>query len=119
MTHAMQKNDRRQSLRPALDIFENADHFLIVADLPGVASNQVELNLEDGELTLVGHRAAPTEGVKLLQGHWADLDYTATLRVPPDVDGSQVQARLDAGVLEITLPKAARAKARQIPVSVG
>lgn len=114
-----QKTAQRPVARPALDIFENADQFLIVADLPGVAPDQIELNLEEGELTLVGRRGSPPAQRKALHGQWADHDYRATLRVPPDIDGAGIQARIEAGVLEVTLPKAAAAKARQIPVSAG
>lgn len=120
MSNALQSQTQsRPYIRPALDVFEKAEHFLIVADVPGVGADQVSLNLEDGELTLVAERARSPEDVKPLHGQFADYDYRVTLRVPPDVDGEQVQARIDAGVLEVTLPKAATAKARQIQVTAG
>lgn len=115
----LQKTPKRPFARPTLDIFESADQFLVVADLPGVAADQLELSLEEGELTLVGHRAAPPEGRKPLHGQWADHDYRVTLRVPPDIDGEGVSAKMDDGVLEVSLPKAAAIKARQIPVTAG
>ncbi len=102
-------------LTPAIDIFESADEYLLVADLPGVVSDDVQLDLEGGELTLRATRALPREGESLALGR-AEGDYHRLFRVPEEVDGSGVEASFDHGVLRIRLPKSERVKPRRISV---
>lgn len=95
--------NERPAVAPPVDIYENADEYLILADVPGVKSDAVKLHLEDGTLTLRATRG--------------DLfDYRRQFYLPEGVDMAKAEAKLDKGVLAIHLPKAEEARPRHIPV---
>jgi HSP20 family molecular chaperone IbpA len=93
---------QRRTASPPVDVFENADELLIVADVPGVASDGIDLHVEDGNLVLSARRE--------------DVEFSATYRVPPVVDTAAISAETKHGTLVVHLPKSAAAKARKIAV---
>lgn len=106
----------RPVLAPAVDIFENADEYRVVADLPGVRQEDIDVDLERGELVLFAKRQVAREGEALALGR-AEGDFRRVFRIPEDLDRSKVQASFDNGVLLIRLPKSERAKPRRISVN--
>jgi HSP20 family molecular chaperone IbpA len=105
-------------LRPALDIYENADEYLIFADLPGVADDDVQISLDDYELSLVAHRRLQQEGTSIML-EFGEILYSQRLSMPEAIDRSAIRAKLIAGKLELHLPKSAESKPRKIAVSSG
>lgn len=112
---APEKIQQRPAVPPAVDIYENADELLVVADIPGVAQENLSVRLEKGELTFEGRRTDAAES-----GATADNlpDYRRSFVVPQGVDADRIAAELQGGVLRIHLPKSASLKPRQIPISV-
>lgn len=98
-------------LVPPVDVLESADEILILADLPGVRSEDVTLHLDKGLLSLVAERK-PGPSARASQ-------FKRTFQVPPDVDAEAIQARSDNGVLTLQLPRRASAKPRSIAVKPG
>lgn len=105
----------RPVLAPAIDIFENADEYRVVADLPGVRQEDIDIDLERGELVLFAKRQLARDGEALALGR-TEGDFRRVFRIPEDLDRSKVQASLENGVLLIRLPKSERAKPRRISV---
>lgn len=101
-----------RTVAPAVDLFENSAEFLIVADVPGVKEDAVDIEFDRGELRLVANRAAGA-GNDL-----PALQYRRSFRISDDVDQEKISAALDAGVLKITLPKAAELQPKKIQVKV-
>ena len=89
---------------PAVDIFENAEELLLLADLPGVRSDAVELRVERGTLALTAED--PARG----------RVYRRAFALSDSVDPSGVAASLDKGVLSVQLPKRDDMKPRRVPV---
>lgn len=115
------KAERLQSRRataPAVDIFENEHEVLLVADLPGVAPDQVNIQLERGELTLEGRRPGAPTG-SLLAAESGLFDTLRTFRVSNAIDAGRIAAELKQGVLTIHLPKVETAKPRRVAVTGG
>jgi len=104
----------RPVLAPAVDIFENADEYRVVADLPGV--RQEDIDIERGELIVFAKHQLARDGEALALGR-ADGDFRRVFRIPEDLDRSKVEASFDNGVLQIRLPKSERAKPRRISVT--
>ena len=104
----------RQHVAPAVDVFENADEFLLVADVPGLTEDKLSIELDRGELRLEGERSYESVG-KEIEAHPA-LDYRRSFRIPEGIDADGVSAELDDGVLFVHLPKAPSVKARKIEV---
>ncbi len=106
--------------RPDVDILERQDAYVIYADLPGVDDRSIDVRLDRGELTLDARQAAPPDaGWRPLHAEYRLGSYHRVFRVSEDIDGEAVTARMNAGVLELTLPKSAARKPRAIPVRPG
>jgi HSP20 family protein len=106
----------RPVLTPAIDIFENADEYRVVADLPGVRQEDIDIDLERGELVLFAKRGLPREGEALALGR-REGDFRRVFRIPEDLDRNKIEASFDNGVLLIRLPKSERVKPRRISVT--
>ncbi len=102
-------------LRPAVDVYETRDAFLVRADLPGVSRDRVEVKLDAGQLTVSGRRPIrPETG----SGPETWVEYRRHFTVPRDTDGSRVRAHLEGGVLTVEVPKAEARKPRTVDVQV-
>lgn len=105
---------------PRADIHETAEAIAVVADLPGVDENSVEITLEKDVLTIKGKKeAAPPEGFKLSYGEGAAGGYERSFVLSERVDRDNIEANVENGVLRLTLPKASEAVPRKIEVKTG
>ncbi|QEC47880.1 Hsp20/alpha crystallin family protein [Baekduia soli] len=106
---------------PAMDLVETDDHFVLRADLPGVAETDVELSLEENVLTVSGERHAEQEvrrdGFHRIER--ASGTFRRSLTLPEGVDGDAISASFDRGVLEVRIPKPAERKPRRLQIQVG
>jgi len=105
---------------PALNVWEQADMIFAEAEVPGLAIENLEISVQGTELSLKGKYEGPhpAEGTYHRRER-ASGEFARTVRLPVEVDADQVQARLQDGVLLVTLPKAAAARPRRIKVNVG
>ncbi len=109
---------RVQRWVPAMDLVEADDHFVQKADLPGLAEDDVAIEVQDGVLTISGSREAEHERKE--QG-WYRLErsygsFSRSLTLPDGVDPDKVEASFDRGVLEIQIPKPEERKPRRIAI---
>jgi HSP20 family molecular chaperone IbpA len=107
----------RRAAAPPVDVFENAEELLIVADVPGVAQDGIDLRVENDTLTLVARRPDPKDSVPpALVREFDEVDFAATYRIPAGIDSANIVAETRSGTLVVRLPKAAAAKSRKIVV---
>ena len=103
---------------PASDVFEDKDAVKIVAELPGVKPEDVKLSLENNLLTIRGEKKQEaeerTERVHRYERSYGTFERAFVL--PSTVDGDKISAQYENGVLTIVVPKAERARPREIPV---
>jgi HSP20 family protein len=105
----------RPVVAPAVDIYENEHEYLVLADLPGVPHDGVQIRFENGELSLDARRQS--EQADDYIGNEIQLaDYRRLFRIPETVDSEKIDAKLIHGVLHLVLPKASKARPRQISV---
>jgi len=102
----------RPTYAPPVDIFENNDELLILADVPGVGPEGLKINLDNDHLTIEAHRAQVAVNEE-------SFDYKRTFVVPRGLESDKITANLANGVLRLTLPKPAALKPRQIEVKAG
>ena len=105
---------------PPVDVFENDASITLLADLPGVAREQLHVRV-DGE-TLVLEATAGTggpENMDLVYGEAQCPAYRRQFTLSRELDTSRIEAQLRDGVLRLTIPKAEDAKPRRIEVQVG
>ena len=96
-----------RELRPRVDVYENTDELLLLADMPGATAASVNVQFEDGRLTMAADRVG-TDGEK--------LRYLRAFQLPDTVDPEKIAAELKHGVLHVHLPRAERAKPRTIAI---
>jgi len=105
---------------PAVDIFENTYEITILADMPGVESNSVDIDLRDNQLTIVG-RVGSVEREKEVslykEFNWGD--YSRQFTLSNVIDQAKITAKMDNGVLKLVLPKVEEAKPQKIRVVTG
>jgi len=103
---------------PAVDVFEDPQAVKIVAEIPGVNPKDVKLSIENNVLTIRGEKKQVAEE-KTERVHRYERSYGVferTFALPNTVDSDRIEAKYDAGVLTVLLPKAERARPREIPV---
>lgn len=110
-----QNNDARRMTAPAVDVYENKEEVLLVADMPGVRPDDIVIRFERGELTLSGKRLKNPEG-SLLAAEHRFTDFQRTFTVPQSIQADAINAEIAHGVLKIHLPKVSAQKPRQIAV---
>ncbi|HEX6550558.1 MAG TPA: Hsp20/alpha crystallin family protein [Gammaproteobacteria bacterium] len=103
---------------PAVDIKEEAQRFVIHADVPGVDPKDIEVTMEDGILTLRGERKSESRDE---QNGWRRVErvsgtFFRRFSLPDTADAEGVSARGSNGVLEIVIPKQAKVQPRRISV---
>ncbi len=113
-----QKRVLRRTVTPDVDVFENGDEILVVADVPGVSRAAIDVRVERGTLTL--ETKAPPEGQEegtALAREYGVYDFARSFRIPEGIDAAAVRAEVKHGTLTVHLPKAAASKPRKIAVS--
>ena len=110
-----------QTWQPQVDVLEFKDRYELHADLPGVAPEQVDLDLTDGVLTLSGQRErrvdAEGDAPERVRQELLTGRFERRFQLPRTVDAGAVSARAANGVLRITIPKQAEAQPLKIKVS--
>jgi HSP20 family protein len=106
--------------RPDVDIVEQADAFLVTADLPGVDDRHVTVNLENGLLTLDAALATePDPAWTPVYAEYRLGGFHREFRLSDAIDAAEIEARMTDGVLEVRLPKRSQHRPRQIKVRAG
>ncbi|MGC9469320.1 MAG: Hsp20/alpha crystallin family protein [Anaerolineae bacterium] len=107
----------RQAFVPRADIYETDEAIVVVADMPGVDADTVEITLEEGVLTINGYvEEAPPEGYTLAYAEYRTGDYVRSFRLSNQIDQQNIDARINDGVLRLQLPKV-KPTSRKISVS--
>lgn len=105
---------------PVVDIFEEADHLRIVAEIPGVKPENVKIAVEDNVLTIHGtkEQVAEERAEKVHRYERTYGTFQRSFTLPGTVNAEAIKATYENGLLTLTLPKLEKAKARQIKVDI-
>jgi len=112
------KEDTRtldQYQTPAIDIFETDEGLTLIADVPGLVKDDLEINFDQGILTLEGKASHAPSGDSLFR-EFSATGYYRQFRIPESIDPDKTSAELKDGVLTLQLHKAEAAKPRRIEV---
>lgn len=108
---------QERDISPPVDIYENANGLMVMADLPGVTKDGLDVRVEQGILTMVAKTAHVAVGTPV----WSEFELSHFFRqfeLPGEVDEERIKADLKHGILALHLPKKEKAKPRKIQVSV-
>ena len=106
---------------PPVDVEETPDHIVLTAELPGMSRDAIDIELEDGVLTIQGEKKESakdenTQGL-LYERRWGS--FTRRFTLPRAVDAANITAGYEDGILTIRVPKAEEAKGRKIEITEG
>lgn len=124
-TKAETRTETKRTLpryRPATDIIEREDGYHILLDMPGVDKNDLVIDLNKQELTISGKTTYPAdpeevEGRKYSHVEFGGAEYRRTFTLSDTVDREKISAKMENGVLRLSLPKAEKARPKKIEIS--
>ena len=105
-----------RSSQPDVDIVENENEILLLADLPGVAKENLTIHIENGKLMLSGTRKMEHSGAANWE-EFASTEFKRNFSVPQSIEVTKVNAELRDGVLTLHLPKSSAAKPKTIQIN--
>lgn len=103
---------------PAVDIIEESGRFVLRADVPGVAPEDIDVSLDGGILTISGVRSAEArdEGASIMRSERSAGRFSRRFTLPETTDAETVAARCNNGILEVSIPKQPEVQPRRIRV---
>ncbi len=107
---------RQEYVAPEVNIFETGDGYIVEAEMPGVSKDGLNITVEGNELTIVGQRTTEEPDGQPLFQESRHADYRRVFEIDPAIDTAKVTARIEQGVVTVTLPKSERVKPRRISV---
>ena len=102
---------------PTVDIYETDDAITLLADLPGVVKDNLDINVEDKQLTITGLVDEPENRLQSVYTEYGIGGYTRSFKLGDAIDQSKINAALKDGVLTLVLPKAEALKPRKIEIT--
>ena len=112
---------RRAAFAPAVDVAVSENDLVLTMDLPGLTTDDLDVQILEGELLVRGERKRP----QLPEGSgWAHSErgfgsFERRIHLPHDVDADAITATMDHGVLSLIVPKPERSKPRRLEISTG
>ena len=113
------RNDTTRTVQPAIDVFETESSITLLADMPGVPREQLEIQVEGDSLLIQGD--VQTQTPADLEPLWAEVRvprYRRSFTLSRELDTSRIEANLKDGVLTLRIPKQAQAQPTRVQVNV-
>ena len=114
---ARQTRPEQEYVSPEVNIYETKDGYVLEAEMPGVSKEGLEVTLEGSEITIVGHRQNEVVAGAPLFRERTLVDYRRIFELDPAIDTAKIAAKMNQGVLTVTLPKSEKVQPRKIAVN--
>jgi len=112
-----ERTRRDEHVAPAVNIYETKDGYVLEAEMPGVNKDGLQVTLEGTEITITGRRNAEAATGEALYRERQTADYRRVFGLDPAIDTSKISAKMEQGILTLTLPKSERVKPRKIVIN--
>ena len=112
-----QRQATEQFIAPAATVLENADGYTLEVEMPGVNKENLEMWVENNELTILGRRTLPSVEGTVIHRESRSANFRRSFELDPSIDAGRISAKIEQGVVTLTLPKAEQVKPRKIAVS--
>jgi len=117
---AYERTRERQCLVPRTDIYATEDMIVIIADIPGVAPESLDITLEKRILSIDAYNSSSERNdFEIAYSEYIPGDYHRKFNLSDEIDLDKIQAVVSDGVLELRLPKAEEVKLKKIPIKAG
>ena len=113
---ATQEQRRVQYATPLVDVESNEEGYIIRAEMPGVDKSGLEITVDNGELTIAGHRHTSELTGEPVYREIRNNDFRRVYELDPAIDTAKISARIEQGILTLTLPKTESVRPRKITV---
>ncbi len=115
-----QAHGEQPTILPKVNVIEKDEAFHLEAETPGMTQNDVSVEFHDGILTLKGHREQKSESDKndYRIREFSKQSFSRSFRLSDQIDSENVVARMDQGILKVTLPKKEQVKPKKIEIKV-
>jgi HSP20 family protein len=110
-------NDTEFFVRPDVDIYDSPLAYEIHAEMPGVDRQRLEVTIDEDRLTLTGRRTQPPAGTSYLHHEMPTASFRRVFQISQEIDRERITAKVDQGVVTVTLAKVRRPEPRRIEVS--
>ena len=120
LTRETRESDRGQAeqfVTPPASVTEIADGYMLEIEMPGVKKDGLEISVENNELTIVGRRSLPAMEGTLIHRESRPENFRRMFEIDPSIDADKISAKIEQGLVMLTLPKAEHVKPRKITVS--
>src|SRR5438105_7818598 len=108
---------REQFIAPVSSVIEDMDRYTLQVEMPGVNKEGLEISVENNELTILGRRSLPTIEGTLIHRESRTDNFRRSFELDPSINTARIAAKIEQGVVTLTLPKAEQVKPRKIAVS--
>ena len=112
-----ERTQREQFVAPVSSLVENAEGYILEVEMPGVNKEGLEISVENNELTILGRRSLPALDGTLIHREMRPNNFRRSFELDPSIDTGKISAKIEQGVVSLTLPKAEQVKPRKITVS--
>lgn len=109
-------NQEITTILPLVDIFEEKEGYTLFADMPGVSKENLELTLDNNELTILGKISETEEFGNSEYSEFTDTNFKRTFIVNDEIDTKNISAIMDNGILRLSLPKSEKTRPRKIEI---
>ena len=116
-TRESNPRQREQFITPPASVTEIADGYMLEIEMPGVKKDGLDISFENNELTIVGRRSLPAVEGTLIHRESRPENFRRVFEIDPSIDADKISAKIDQGLVTLTLPKAEHVKPSKITVS--
>jgi HSP20 family protein len=106
-----------QFIAPPASVIEAGEGYTLELEMPGVTKDGLDISVENNELTVVGQRSLPTVQGTLIHHESRPGNFRRTFELDPSIDADKISAKIEQGLVTLSLPKAEHVKPRKISVS--
>ncbi len=106
-----------QFIAPPASVIEAGDGYTLEVEMPGVNKDGLEISIDNNELTIIGRRSLPAVEGDRIHHESRPENFRRTFEIDPSIDAGRISAKIDQGLVTLTLPKAEHVKPRKIAVS--
>jgi HSP20 family protein len=120
LTRETRESDRpqvEQFITPPASVTETGDGYMLEIEMPGVKKDGLDISFENNELMVIGRRSLPAVEGMLLHRESRPENFRRMFELDPSIDANKINAKIDQGLVTLTLPKAEHVKPRKITVS--
>jgi len=116
-TRESDRSQQEQFITPPASVREISDGYTLEIEMPGVKKDGLEISVENNELTIIGRRSLPAMEGTLVHRESRPENFRRMFEIDPSIDADKISAKIDQGLVTLTLPKAEHVKPRKITVS--